>query len=281
MRIPLPNFKLRGFLVAAVALLLVSSVVIIWSQQLVSTLNRIVAQRREAARPASLTLTVIVPENCQRCAATKPLVDLIQAQPVSVAGVTTLTATDPQASDLLTQYRLERTPAIIVGGEINKDQKLQQLWQSYGSYVDDVVIIYPVGIYVETADQRMRGDVSVVLLTDRSCSTCYDVGINQPILRRFGVPLDQSSVVDVGSDEGRTLIRDYRIRYVPTFVLRGDTDVYQTLKTVWPPVGTTEPDGAMVFRDGVSQMGTYRDLVKGQVITASTTPATTPPTAAR
>ena len=281
MRVPLPNFKLRGFLVAALVLLLVSSVGIILSERLVSTLNRIVVERREATRPASLTVTVIEPENCQRCAATQPLVDLIRAQPVSVAGVTTLTATDPQASDLLTTYRLDRTPALIVGGEINKDQKLQQLWQSYGQYADDAVVIYPVGVYVETAGQKVRGEVSVTLLTDRRCETCYDVGINQPILRRFGVPLDQSSVLDVGSDEGQKLVRDFRILSVPTFVIRGDTEIYQALKAVWPQVGTTEPDGTMVFRNGVTQMGTYRDLVKGQVITASTPPASAPPAAAR
>ena len=162
MRIPLPNFKLRGFLVAAVALLLVSSVTIILLQRLVSTLNEAVAARRETARPANLTITVVAPESCQRCAVTQPLVDLIRTQPVFVENVTTLAVTDPAASDLVTRYRLERAPAIIVGGEINKNQTLQQLWPKYGSFIDDAVVIYPIGVFVEIADQRVRGDVSVV-----------------------------------------------------------------------------------------------------------------------
>jgi hypothetical protein len=79
--------------------------------------------------------------------------------------------------------------------------------------------------------------------------------------------IDEESIVDTGSDEGKQLLDKYDIENVPTIILDGDLEVYDNFKAVWENVGTIEDDGTYVFRT-ITAMGqgiVYNDLAAGEI----------------
>ena len=114
--------------------------------------------------------------------------------------------------------------------------------------------------------QRLSWLISFVLLTDITCTQCYDVTQHEVILKQFGINA-AAKVADVKSVAGQALVGRYGIKMVPTFVLTGDTAEYPSLKAVWPQVGMVASDGTYVFTKGVPLMGIYKDLTTNKIIT--------------
>jgi len=121
--------------------------------------------------------------------------------------------------------------------------------------------------YTDTDTGAVKGRIKLSLLTDISCTECYDVTQHELILKEsFGIDTT-ANVVDTKSSAGQALIRTYKIKLVPTIVLSGETDEYPGLKSVWSQVGVVASDGAYVFTTGVPLMGTYKDLTTNKVVT--------------
>src|SRR5665811_2194818 len=99
---------------------------------------------------------------------------------------------------------------------------------------------------------------------------CYDVANHEIILRQFGVPTQDQQVINSQLSDGKELIAKYKIKLVPTIILTGDVGAYPSLINVWSQVGTIEEDGAYIFREGVKQMGIYKDLTTNEIIKPTT-----------
>ena len=120
--------------------------------------------------------------------------------------------------------------------------------------------------YVLVSTGKVKGRIEFILLTDITCTQCYDVTQHETILKQFGINAS-AKVADVKSVAGQALINKYGIKLVPAFVLLGEVGEYPSLKPVWEQVGKIAYDGAYVFTKGVPFMGTYKDLTTNKVIT--------------
>ena len=242
-------------------------------------LSKKLAATREAARPADLELITIIDANCQQCAGLTPIIDLIKKENIKTKSERNIDSASPEAKALISQYQIDKIPALIVKGELNKSEGLKNLWTKIGEIKNsDTFILRNVSApYLLVSSGEIKGLIELILIADKRCQTCYDVTEHEQILPRFGILTDNSQVVDATLPDGLKLVDKYKIKLLPTFILKGDVEAYPALKSIWSQVGTVESDGTYVFREGVKQMGVYYNLITNTAVQPATAVQPPPP----
>jgi len=228
-----------------------------------------VAEYKEEQRPANLEITLIKDSSCQECNNLDGVLHSIKQESIKITQEKILEYTEEEAKNLLTKYSIKTLPALLITGEINKSADLTKIWSSLGQSDDNTFILrynfYPVK---DLETNKIQGLTDIFLLSDLSCQECYDVKQHLAILSGFGLSLNQVTNTDTSSKLGQELIKKYQIKKVPTIVLTGNLNVFDSLKKTWGQVGTIETDGAYVFRDGLDKMKIiYKDLTSNKIIT--------------
>ncbi|MBU1180032.1 hypothetical protein KJ885_03750 [Patescibacteria group bacterium] len=214
--------------------------------------------------PTKLKLIVILPDDCEDCFDIYQVTDFVK----TVAGAKYTTTKEYKASDknadlLIKAHGIKTLPTFVLQGNIKKLQLDQIFDPSNIGPMNDKSFVYVNKFppYYDLEEQKIRGQFSLLFLTDNACAKCYDVNTHSIALENLVMNPTSSSTVDVSSAEGYTLISKYNIKYGPTILLRGDLDAYQNFKTLWESVGTIESDGTYIFREaGLDLMGIYKNL---------------------
>ncbi len=215
---------------------------------------------------ADLRITIITSKNCQDCFDINMVLDAIFQADVNETGRETLYIEDKATQKLIDKYQIEKVPSLLIAGELYENEELKSFWPIIGEVVDNVFVFRQlIPPYIETATGNLRGRVEVTYLTDNSCQECYDVFDHRDALTGLGLTLRQESEIDVDSEAGQALVDQYGITQVPTIILTGDVDVYQSVQQIWPMYGTITADGAYVF-SALDLIGTYRDLETGEIV---------------
>lgn len=263
------NFSLNFWLfVIFSAVILISLLIgLIISTQTNIFLNKKIAEIKEAERPADIEIVILKDSSCSECFDAQSLVETIKRENVNVKSEKVLEIESEEGKELISKFNITQAPAIIVSGEIEKDPALKALWSKIGQIKDGSFISGQIGApYLSIETGQVIGLVELTMLTDQTCSDCYDVTKHEVILRRFGISTQNQQVLDIGLDKAKELIRKYDIDLVPTIILTGDISAYPAVVSIWPQVGTVEDDGTYVFRQGVKQMGVYKDLNTNKVV---------------
>ncbi len=222
--------------------------------------------RIAASKPAEIFATVVT-NNCTGCFNMTSVVNFLK-QRANIVGEREFLFSSTEGKALIDKYNVTTLPALIVSGEVGKSS-LSAVWQSLGGRLDKgAIVVANIPPYFDLSTSKTIGLVEVIYLTDNSCSECYDVGINQQILARFGLGINRSLSYDISSQDGKNLISKYKIENAPIILLSPDTSVYSALVQVWPSVGSVESDGWFVMRDP-SVLGTYKNLVTGEIVKPS------------
>jgi hypothetical protein len=125
--------------------------------------------------------------------------------------------------------------------------------------------------YLEIASEKIRGDFDVTYITEKSCPTCYHPSVNRAALKQLGMVPVNEQTVDRSDQEGKNLVKQYNLTTTPSIILTGDLAAYAGFDKIWTQnVGTIEPDGAYVFRQGQALMGTYFDLTTNKAVNTKT-----------
>lgn len=261
------NFKSTTLLLAFTAVAIVTGLFITAKTNLL--LNSKIAAAKEAARPSNIDIIILKDSNCADCFNINEVVNLLKKEQVKVNSEKIVEMTSKEGIELIEKYKISKAPTLIISGELNKHTSFRDLLSKIGQPQDNAFIIEGVGApYILTDSGDVRGRANFIMLSDQKCAECYDVTRHENILKRFGFFQD-GKVIDAFSPEGQKLIRKYKIKLLPTFILTGDLDIYSSLKSIWPQVGTAEKDGAYVFREGVKEMGAYKDLSLNKIIKSS------------
>lgn len=263
------NFELKLLSSMVLSVLFFVSLVIgaVAFGQTNALLNEKMAENEEATRPAELELTIIQDLKCEDCFDLQILVEDIQKQNVKIVAEEAVDVLSEKGQELVEKFNIKQVPTLIISGELDKELSLKNIWPTIGEVMDKTFVLRQIGTpYVELDSGEVHGRVSLTILTDTSCTECYDPTVHKGILQRYGWPTNSQEVIDRQDAAGQALIQKYNIELMPTIILEGDIDAYQALKQLWPIVGTIEADGAYVFREGVKQMGAYKNLNTGQVI---------------
>lgn len=224
-----------------------------------------IVENKEAARPANLDAIIINDQNCKECFKIEPLLTNLQKANIKLTSTRAIDRTDEEAKTLISKYSIQKIPALILRGEVQKDSQLKNALLQSGDINGDTFVLRQIGgPNVLTATGEIKGKTELTLIGDTSCSKCYDVSQHQVILSRFGLS-PETKTVDYKSLEGKAIINKYKITLIPTFVLTGEVSEYPGLVKIWSQVGTIK-DGAYIFSQGVTSMGVYKDLKSGKII---------------
>lgn len=230
-------------------------------------LNEKIAQAEELSRPADIDIIVLKDSPCDDCFNVEQLIDVIKKENVKVNSEKILEINTQEARDLINNFNIDKAPTFIVVGEIEKNAALKNWWPKVGEVKDNTFVFrQAVAPYKEISTGEVRGRAKLIMLVDIDCTDCYDITQHEIILSRLGFPAQNQEIVDSISNQGGELINKYKITMLPTIILTGDINAYPAIKSVWGQVGTIEQDGAYVFRQGVKQMGAYKDLTTGEVV---------------
>lgn len=216
-----------------------------------------------------LRATVISHKGCEpdKCYSLEPLFDAIKEANGNFVSLDTVYAGSRAADDLIKKYNIDRVPALLITGELEENPQLAQFWPLLGEVIDGVFIFREViPPFIELSSGQLKeGIFSITYLTDDSCADCYDVYLHENALFNLGMDPREGRAVDVSSAEGKLLIDQYQIKFVPTILLKGELDVYSGLQEIWSFYGEVADDGTYIFT-GMDVMGNYRDLTNNQVI---------------
>lgn len=195
-----------------------------------------------------INIEIIEKEDCEECFDLSEFVSAI-SDVMSVSSEKTRSLED--ATDLIAEYSLSEVPAVILSGDLELYPEILTKLETLGSYVgDDLILTAKLNPpYWDITSEEIKGLVSVTYLTDDACEDCYNVNIHKTVLKNYGVYIAEESTVDISSDEGQDLLKEYNITKVPTIIASADLEYYDGINEVWEGVGSIEDDGVYVFRE--------------------------------
>lgn len=215
-------------------------------------------------------LIVIKPQNCKDCFDIYQVSDFIKGVKGIKIGKAKEYADGSQNAELLIKtYKIKNLPTFVLRGDIETLALKDVFDEASIGFMDDNVFVYNNEFppFYNLDEKKIRGEFDVTYLTDNSCVKCYDVYLHDKALDNLVMKPVASSTVDISSVEGKKILNDYKIKSVPTMIIKGDMDAYQNFKKLWETVGTIEKDGAYIFReDGLKLMGVYKNLINGALM---------------
>ena len=268
-------YGLGGALIIAIIVLL-----IIFSSQIKDRIKKGGADtntNQVSADAPKLRIIVVTSKLCaDKCFDINLFLDALKQNGIKEVGTETLNVEDSQGKALAEKYKITKVPTVLISGELDKNPQLAQAWASLGEIIDQVFVFRKlIPPYIEVATGELKGQFSLVYLTNESCSKCYDVKLHDTALGNLGLKTNDNKIVDVSSDEGKELLKKYAILSVPTILLSGDLAEYSGLQQIWPQVGIIASDGTYVFTK-MDEMGSYMNLKTGKLVEVAPPTATAP-----
>lgn len=256
-----------------IGLALVFLAIAVYDVYLVFSSNAIVNEKivasAEAARPANLEITKILAQNCADCFDAAQVENAIGQLNVKTSEKTLDYASD-EAKQLISKYSIKKIPSMLITGEVEKAGI--SFWNQVGTVESDGTLVLRFGApYVDPSTGMEVGKAELINLVDKTCSSCYNVSIQENILKSgFGFVFSGIKTYDINSTEGTRLVSLYNITKVPTILISPDAKYYEGLQQIWKQVGTIEKDGWYVFREmkGLQDV-TYKDLILNKTLNST------------
>jgi hypothetical protein len=214
-----------------------------------------------------LKITFIEADNCDSCFPLNAFEEYFSANGVTEDQIEKIAHNSFSGKRLIKKYDISKVPTAVVTGAVGEYEFMQGLVDQVGEMRNGAFVVTRVQPpYLDLETEEIKGEFELIYLDDQSCAECYDVSLHDEVFGRLAMQPAETKVVDVSTDEGRELIDRYFISAVPTILLRGDLDEYQSFQEIWESVGNTEDDGTYVLRQGVENMGTYKTIPDGEII---------------
>ena len=229
------------------------------------------ATGKEVGRISAVYLTA---EACNECIDRSTFVDSLKQSSIRFEEIKNVDVGTPEGLALADKYNISFAPTYVFSSDLGVYSIIQQNWDSVGNIETDgsYVLRYRAVPYYDLKEMKVRGLVSLIYLSDKSCKTCYNVSIHKQIFSNpagFAMKIANESSYDISDAAGQALISKYSIVNVPTIIMQGDQAQYASLINVWPQVGTVEADGSYVFRNLDLLRATYKNLSSGKIINSS------------
>ncbi len=218
------------------------------------TLNQQVGKLNTKDEPtlANINLYVLKDPNCTDCIDLSPLVGSIKNANVKLQIQKEVTLGSDEAKALIPTYKIQKIPAVVITGEIDKLPPT-----TFEKRGDGLVYEPTTPPYTDVATGEVIGRIIATILNDTSCMVCFDVTKYLRLFEKAGFHLSTLKSVDSKTEEGQALIQNYKISKLPTLILSKDMGAYPNITQIWSQLGTIEADGSFILREANPP---YRDL---------------------
>lgn len=198
---------------------------------------------REKMKPAKIELAIIKNSKCSDCFDISPIVSYIKSANVNVTKETSFEFDSKQGKELISKYKIQKIPTLIVTGDIDK-VALEGLEKKENALI--LSNLKPP--YTNAATGKIEGRVSLYILKDAACDKCADFTSLTTEMKKAGIRISEEKNIESSSDEGKALAKKYGIGFVPTLIISKDASAYPIMQQAWPRLGTIESDGSYVLR---------------------------------
>jgi len=238
------KINLKGIFIGLAAVLgIVLAVSIFLTSSISNELKKAAEDSREKIRPARIELALIKNSQCKDCTDISSFISAVKKSNVNVTNEKTVELNSNDAKALINKYKIEKIPAFIVTGEIDR-LNLQGLEKKQNALL--LAAINPP--YTNAATGKIEGHIALYKLTAPECGQCSDLLGLLAQIKQGGVKISAEKSIAADSAEGKELIQKYKIGFVPTLILSKDLQPYTAIEKAWHQVGTKESDGSYVLR---------------------------------
>ncbi len=220
-----------------------------------------VAQKAEA-EPARLEIVRIFSPECQNCYDVNAALAEIGRQNVNVSQ-RSIELSSPEGLSLTSKYEINRLPALVVSGEINKTSQLSRFWNQIGTTYGDAAVVEAQLPYYSVGDGKVVGLVALARIIDSSCTQCSSIDSIVNYFEQAGVVIGSRRTVEYNSDEGKNLVNTYGVDAIPAVIVSKDVLDYQAIAQIWPQLNATEKNGSYALH--VLQPP-YRNLAENKIV---------------
>lgn len=223
-----------------------------------------------------VNVTELRASSCVDCFNISAMVDMLSGAQIGmrVGSITSYEYNSSEGKALLAKYNITKVPSMLLSPDAGAYPSLAKAWSNVGTIEPDGAYVYRevYAPYINLTSGSVIGHVSIIELTDQSCTDCYNVSVHYDGLRQQGgMVFTNRTTYAMNSTTGQQLIKKYNITAVPTIVLSPDALSYAGFGNYWGQIGSVESDGWLVLRS-VGDFGTYMNLTTGNV-TNSTAPS--------
>ncbi len=214
-----------------------------------------------------VSIIEVIDSSCKDCVQVSSIADALGQAGVLIKDWKKVEYDSAEGKEFINKFGIKRVPAVLISGDIDYYPEIQQgllqlgLEKKEGYYV----LHSTIPPYRDLVRNNVAGLVEFIMITDESCSECYDVEVNKQIFQRFGLSIKSEEKYDVSSVKAKQLISKYKIEKVPMVILSSDAGEYLSLMQVWNQVGTIESDNWLVMRQP-EIIGTSKDLTTNELI---------------
>src|SRR3989338_2440306 len=159
--------KFDLFLIAAAVLGVILIINIFLTFGISKNIKNNIEAAEESARPAKIQLTLIKNSKCSDCFDASVIVDYIKSQKIELLNEKTTEFNSNEAKELVSKYKIEKIPSILVTGELEK------LNLDGFNKVQDALVLSQINPpYTDASSGKVKGRVSLKLIKDESCGKC-------------------------------------------------------------------------------------------------------------
>ncbi len=235
----------------------------LYSTKTLKDVEKKIANAKEMARPANIKLVKITTPNCAGCFNLENAIFDFKKQNVKIDNERSVSFNSKEGQSLTKNLRIKRLPTYILTGEIEK-KSFEVFVKSNGTIQNNTFVFNQVKpVFIEPANGKEQGKVTVTYLLDSSCTQCLDPKYTVDALKKAGVQVADQKELTWNSREGQNLITQYKITKVPTFILSPEISVYADITASINKLGTFESNRTFIARNVYLP---YRDLDKGQIL---------------
>jgi len=214
-------------------------------------------------KPVKLSFMVLEPpeDKCDgNCFNADKIGEVVKASHNIEYKTITLAYSNTLAKEYIKKYNIKTLPAIVISGDI-KNEKIQSAWKALtGEERNNSIVMENLLPYFDIEQNTTKGILEAILIKDSSCTDCFNEEQYLKDLKKFGLIIGKSTIYDFNSDKGLELVKKYKIKKLPTFLLSPNTTDYSGFKDSWTTVGTIENDGWYIFRSVEKLNLKYKEL---------------------
>ncbi len=249
-------------LVAAISILNVFLI-----QDRAAEINKASEEAKELLKPAKLEVTKILVSKCEDCFDIEAALESIKKQNVDLTKERTLLLDESEAKELIGKFNIQKIPAMIISGEVNKTSQLKSFFDGVGEFSgqdnqNNVVYTSISPPYYDVPSSKVVGKVSIINVVDSSCKECVPLAQVITSLKQAGVAITKEDSYEYNSKKGADLIEKFNITRIPAMLVSSEINYYSAISEQIKQL-TEENSGFYALH---ATLPPYRDLEQGKVV---------------
>ncbi|MEK6848244.1 MAG: hypothetical protein AABX65_01290 [Nanoarchaeota archaeon] len=250
------------YLALAIASILFIFNVYLLQQKIISAdnENKIAGEKQ---KPAQISITRIEVKSCVDCFSLDNAISGLKEQNVNITAEKKVYSDSADGADLIKKYEIEKLPALIIEGELNRSEQLVSYFEEVGEIKDNKLLYTAVmAPYYSEKEKKIVGKVEVFYLKDSGCAKCTDISGVIENLNEAGVVFSGVKNMEYSSAEGQMLVSKYGIKHIPALIISGDIKYYSEIKSGLEQAGASFKEGAYALH---STIPPYRNLSNNRI----------------